>query len=374
MANTKISGLTAGVAVTATDLFPAVETVGVGPVKKTAAQLADFVGMNLGAATGTSLALGGATLGSNALAVTGTGVFSGLLQSAASVTTGSGATYMGLNSGSDVTLFSNAYSGSSGAGIAVQSTGQYSFSSTTNATAAADVKLFRDAAGILAQRNGANAQTSRVYNTFTDASNGEWGEIGWASNVLSIGTKANGTGAARNLQFVVGGVSKLDYGVTVANTISMLGGSNPFQVANNGVNVVVTAAGTGSLLFAVGGNYSFGIMNTPHRSVSMPNDGLYAWSSDGGPQDTQDAAFSRISAGVIGVGTGAQGSTAGTLKAAVVATPGTTVSSLPAAATAGAGARAFVTDATASTFGTAVTGGGSNAVPVWTDGTTWKIG
>lgn len=36
---------------------------------------------------------------------------------------------------------------------------------------AIDVKLFRDAANILAQRNGTNAQTQRWYGTYTDTSN-----------------------------------------------------------------------------------------------------------------------------------------------------------------------------------------------------------
>lgn len=48
-----------------------------------------------------------------------------------------------------------------------------------------------------------------------------------------------------------------------------------------------------------------------------------------------------------------------------------TVATLPSGVS---GYRAFVTDATATTFGSAVVGGGSNKVPVYADGTTWKIG
>ena len=54
-----------------------------------------------------------------------------------------------------------------------------------------------------------------------------------------------------------------------------------------------------------------------------------------------------------------------------------TVATLDAAATAGAGARSFVTDATVSMaagIGTIVVGGGANAVPVYSDGTNWLIG
>lgn len=55
-------------------------------------------------------------------------------------------------------------------------------------------------------------------------------------------------------------------------------------------------------------------------------------------------------------------------------TGSTVVASLPPAADAGANARAFVTDATATTFHSTVVGGGSNKVPVVSDGTNWLIG
>jgi hypothetical protein len=54
-----------------------------------------------------------------------------------------------------------------------------------------------------------------------------------------------------------------------------------------------------------------------------------------------------------------------------------TVGTLATAATAGAGARAFVTDsnvAAAGNFGSVVAAGGSNNVPVYSDGTDWRIG
>ena len=60
-----------------------------------------------------------------------------------------------------------------------------------------------------------------------------------------------------------------------------------------------------------------------------------------------------------------------TVKTTVYSVAGT---ALPSAATAGMGARAFASDATANTFGTAYTGSGSNKVPVYSDGTAWYIG
>ncbi len=66
-----------------------------------------------------------------------------------------------------------------------------------------DVILTRDAAQILAQRNGVNAQALRVYNTFTDASNYERATINWtdSANVFTIGTSNAGTGTARPMEF-----------------------------------------------------------------------------------------------------------------------------------------------------------------------------
>jgi hypothetical protein len=50
------------------------------------------------------------------------------------------------------------------------------------------------------------------------------------------------------------------------------------------------------------------------------------------------------------------------------------VADLPSAATSGIGARSFVTNALAPAFGSTVVGGGAVAVPVYSDGTNWKVG
>jgi hypothetical protein len=51
-----------------------------------------------------------------------------------------------------------------------------------------------------------------------------------------------------------------------------------------------------------------------------------------------------------------------------------TVATLPSAATSGAGARSFVSDAASPTFGATVAGSGAVTVPVYSDGTNWKVG
>lgn len=51
-----------------------------------------------------------------------------------------------------------------------------------------------------------------------------------------------------------------------------------------------------------------------------------------------------------------------------------TVATLPSAATSGAGARTFVTNALTPSFGSTVVGGGAVFTPVYSDGTNWKVG
>lgn len=64
----------------------------------------------------------------------------------------------------------------------------------------------------------------------------------------------------------------------------------------------------------------------------------------------------------------------GSARLMIPVTGSVAVASLPSASTAGAGARAFVTDANATTYLSTVAGGGSNKVPVVSDGTNWLIG
>jgi hypothetical protein len=72
--------------------------------------------------------------------------------------------------------------------------------------ASLDVYLVRDAANTLALRNGTNAQTFNIYNTYTDASNYERLSISWASNICTLSTSGAGTGATnRRLDITSGG-------------------------------------------------------------------------------------------------------------------------------------------------------------------------
>jgi hypothetical protein len=64
----------------------------------------------------------------------------------------------------------------------------------------------------------------------------------------------------------------------------------------------------------------------------------------------------------------------GLLTAPVVKTTAVLYSALPLANAVGAGARAFVTDGNTNVFASTVVGGAGNAVPVYSDGTDWRVG
>jgi hypothetical protein len=51
-----------------------------------------------------------------------------------------------------------------------------------------------------------------------------------------------------------------------------------------------------------------------------------------------------------------------------------TVATLPPASTSNTGTRTFVSDSNTTTFGATVAGGGTNTVPVYSNGTSWKVG
>lgn len=83
--------------------------------------------------------------------------------------------------------------------------------SNAEVNGSADLTLRRDAANTLAQRNGVNAQTYNIYNTYTDATNYERAHMGWTADTFVIGTEAAGTGVARDLSFEVGGAKVIRF-------------------------------------------------------------------------------------------------------------------------------------------------------------------
>jgi hypothetical protein len=102
-----------------------------------------------------------------------------------------------------------------------------------------DVFIDRDAAHTLALRRTTNAQTFRVYNTFTAADNFERGKIEWASNVLRIGTeKGTVGGTARAIAFQTDGVTRLEIEASGANAGVIIPPASRLRFTNDTVRIL----------------------------------------------------------------------------------------------------------------------------------------
>ena len=156
-------------------------------------------------------------------------------------------------------------------------------------------------------------------------------------------------------------------------------GSKLLDLQRNGVSFAEFVVSGGTSAFELPGastilldkNSSNGIVigNYAGRNIRLGSATSILFTS-GSPTGSTDLQIKRDQANVLLVTDGSTGT--GYLKL----TP-TTVGALTAAATVGAGTRAFVTDSAStlsSHHGQTVVGGGSNFVPVFSDGTNWIVG
>jgi hypothetical protein len=138
----------------------------------------------------------------------------------------------------------------------ISSTSGIRWSSTSNWQASHDLFLLRDgAAGTLAQRNSTNAQTFRLYNTFTDASNYERGFFRWNTNVLEIGAEAAGTGTQRQTRVLCNATNNsVALGNTSTAGFGVNGDGTPAIVVSSSERFSVSAS-----LLALQNDANFGI-------------------------------------------------------------------------------------------------------------------
>jgi hypothetical protein len=112
------------------------------------------------------------------------------------------------------------------------SSGNVNCFSTGSFSIGGDTFIFRDAANIFAQRNGTNAQTFRVYGTFTDASNYVRAALSSTSTAVTLAAETAGTGA-----------DDIPLNLTAAGTGTVKVNSN-LEIAD--AKDIVLATGTGT--------------------------------------------------------------------------------------------------------------------------------
>jgi hypothetical protein len=220
-----------------------------------------------------------------------------------------GTSYFRVSSGGDAScLVLYAVSGSNsvaginntdGAGpiIHANANGKIGFFPGLSFSGGVDTYLSRDASGILAQRNGTNAQVFRVYNTFTSSTNYELGKLEWSSNVFRIGTeKGSGGGTARRMALIYDGNSWITHesgGVT-----RIWNDANNSTTNINGVGRISTSAGSVVLSpsddaypygFSSAGVFSLGGTTTSFPALKRSSAILQARLADDSAYTTIDA-------------------------------------------------------------------------------------
>ena len=156
-------------------------------------------------------------------------------------------------------------------------------------------------AGTAADNTGRALSISQ---TWTD---GTTSNIGIVGN-FDMGATGTATGKLLSLQAGAAGTTEV-FSVAQGGVV----GAASVNAGGNGFNLYSDVAGpSGNLL---GAFYGAGI-------VGVASGGKFAFSDSATNVTTFDAGLSRIAAGIIGIGTGAAGSTAGTLRAAALSANG----------------------------------------------------
>ena len=197
--------------------------------------------------------------------------------------------------------------------------------------------------------------------------------IGNGSQLTGIAAYTNANvvtflGSGNSLVMSTTGNINTTANVSVGTRISAAGNVTGSNIVTAG-NVTATGNVTGSYLLG-NGSFISGVAFYSNSSVAAY---LPVYTGDLQVGNITNSLGNAV--GNVGNATGffnsifANAYVGGTVKTGVYVT-----GNIPAAATVGEGSRAFVSDATATTFASAYTGGGANKVPVYSDGSAWYIG
>ena len=199
------------------------------------------------------------------------------------------------------------------------------------------------------------------------------GDSNILANGIAIGTRASQHdqgNLAISLGTYAGHQTQGNFAVSIGSNAGYIYQSN--NAIAIGKNAGYTNQGANSIAIgALAGNTDQSansiVLNATGAALDAANQGLYIAPVRNDTGNTTNTLFFNSSTKEF-----TYSSSYNTIK-----TSGDTYANLPLAGTAGAGTRAFVTDSNlvmAGNFGATLTGGGSNGVPVVSDGTNWRIG
>jgi len=187
-----------------------------------------------------------------------------------------------------------------------------------------------------------------------------------ATNYAYTLPNVTGTLAALNLIQTFSATQTIGSGVT----FNALGTANISGSAGS-VTSLGTSATTGTLI--AGGTAQTGILTVGRSTVSQTTN-IQAGATASGSTKTMNIGTAGVAGSTTTIAIGSTTGTSTTTVNGILKQQTYTVATLPSASTSGVGSRSFVTDALAPAFGATVVTGGAIAVPVYSDGTNWKVG
>ena len=204
-----------------------------------------------------------------------------------------------------------------------------------------------------------------------------------ATNSISAVTDVFNTTSNARVQgnLAVQGNAYVDGALTVQGQTSLIGNSSVNGTLSVAASVTFsTTTGTLSLgtslttgTWTAGATNGTGTITLGRSTVGQTTD-IQAGATASGSTKAINIGTAGLAGSTTNIAIGSTTGTSTTTFNGVTKQQNYTVATLPSASTSGVGARSFVTNALAPTFGATVVTGGAIAVPVYSDGTNWKVG
>lgn len=249
-------------------------------------------------------------------------------------------------------------------------------------TGVADTILTRDgAAGNLAQRNGTNAQTLRIYNTYTDASNYSRLVIGPASGgVTPITVEEAGTGVGTGPRIRFKAATSLAFNLNNADRWTMDVNGHLLANTDNSVDIGAAGATRPRNVYVAGDIYAAADSGAAIRITNSNVDIAQIGANTANELSVSSLCMAgttiKFSAGLSNASTSAFPSLKRVNTAIAIRRGDDTIGTfadLPAAATGNEGSMAPISDSTTNVWGATITGGGANHVMAYSNGTAWTV-
>lgn len=297
--------------------------------------------------------------GATNLSVTGNGIFGTLNSTGA----------FGVSTTSTFTGLATFNGGATFVGNVSQTSGTYSFSNATGTyTIGATSGTSTITVGQSTVSQTTNIQAGSTASGSTKAINIGTGGLSGSTTTINIGSSTGSTSITFN------GTPSFTTAIPTGS------GGTGGATATAGFNNLSPVTSTGDLIIGNGANSNTRLAIGTSGYVLTSNGTTATWAAASPVTTAGDLivgtglnATTRIPIGTTGYVLTSNGTTAswqpvGTVNRVY------TVATLPSASSSGAGFRSFVSDANSTTFASAVAGGGSNVIPVYSDGVVWRIG